>query len=406
MTRVLAVANQKGGVGKSTTAVNVAAYLAMSGSRTLLVDMDPQGNASSGVGFSRDPDRPSVYDVVIEGHSATEAITPTSVEGLDAIPSDIALAGAEIELINMPRRESRLLYALDAVLPQYEYIIADCPPSLGLLTLNALVAAKYLLVPIQCEFYALEGLSHLAYTLDLVRRSSNPELELVGIVMTLFDRRTTLSSQVVEEVRKIYPEVIFDTLIPRNVRLSEAPSYGLTIAQYDPKSKGAKAYAALTTELSRRFQDRPSGATPAPGTVPDAVGAPEATPELGLGWDPSDHAAQPGAGAAGPETPAETDEEATAAPGEPVGPQPPDTHAGWEVPPPFAPTPPDAPPQSPTLWWPGGPDQARPGAPVDGPPGEPRPAHADGADAGHELGSGEEAATEGHERDKKDGGAA
>jgi chromosome partitioning protein len=241
-------------VGKSTTAINVAGNLATAGWRTLLVDIDPQGNASSGLGFTRDPERSTIYEVVIEGRPASEAILKTSIEGLDLVTADIALAGAEIELINMPRREARLLYALDAEAPNYDYILIDCPPSLGLLTLNALVAAQYLLVPIQCEFYALEGLGHLSYTLDLVRRQSNPRLELAGIVMTLYDGRTTLSSQVVEEVRKIYPDVTFNTMIPRNVRLSEAPSYGLTISQYDPRSKGAKAYAALTAELVRRFE--------------------------------------------------------------------------------------------------------------------------------------------------------
>jgi chromosome partitioning protein len=280
MARVIAIANQKGGVGKSTTAVNVAGYLAASGWRTLLVDMDPQGNASSGLGFTRDPERSSIYDVVIEGRAAAEATSTTSIKLLDIITSDISLAGAEIELINMPRRESRLLYALDAILPSYDYILVDCPPSLGLLTLNALVAARYLMVPIQCEFYALEGLGHLSYTLDLVRRQSNPQLELAGIVMTLYDSRTTLCRQVVEEVRKIYPDVIFKTMIPRNVRLSEAPSYGLTISQYDPRSKGATAYSALTAELVRRFE---SGAGMAKAPAPQADAADVDSAETGDG---------------------------------------------------------------------------------------------------------------------------
>ena len=250
--RQYAIANQKGGVGKSTTAVNVAGYLGEWGHRTLLVDLDPQGNASSGLGVMRDPARPSVYSVIVDGQPAETAIIATGAPGVDLLPSDIALAGAEIELIGMPRRESRLLYALEGVAQQYEYVLVDCPPSLGLLTLNALVAARHLLVPIQCEFYALEGLGHLAYTLEMVREQSNPGLELAGIVMTLFDQRTTLSGQVVEEVRRIYPEVIFKTLIPRNVRLSEAPSYGMTIGQYSPRSRGGIAYADLT----REFLDR------------------------------------------------------------------------------------------------------------------------------------------------------
>jgi chromosome partitioning protein len=252
--RVYAVANQKGGVGKSTTALSVAAYMAEWGKRTLLVDMDPQANSTSGLGLERDPGRASIYDVVVEGRPIAEAIVDTPVPGLRLVPSAMALAGAEIELIGLPRRENRLTYALDSVREDYDYIWIDCPPSLGLLTLNALVAAAFLLVPMQCEFYALEGLSHLSYTLDLVRRQSNPNLQLAGIVMTLYDNRTTLSTQVVEEVRRGYPEATFQTLIPRNVRLSEAPSYGLPISRYDRNSRGGLAYAELTREILRRAE--------------------------------------------------------------------------------------------------------------------------------------------------------
>jgi chromosome partitioning protein len=247
------VTNQKGGVGKTTTAVNVAAYLAGSGHRVLLVDLDPQGNATSGLGLLKDPDRATVYTVVIDGRPTREAILPAPIDNLWILPSDLALAGAEIELINMPRRDHRLVYALDGVAAEYDLVIVDCPPSLGLLTINALVAATHLLIPIQCEFYALEGLGHLTQTLDLVRRSSNPRLQVLGIVMTLFDGRTTLSSQVVEEVRHGYPELIFETVIPRNVRLSEAPSYGQSIAQYAPRSRGGQAYSALSIEVAARL---------------------------------------------------------------------------------------------------------------------------------------------------------
>jgi chromosome partitioning protein len=263
--RIYAVANQKGGVGKSTTALNVAAYLAEWGRRTLLVDMDPQANCTSGLGLARDPERTSVYDVVVDGRPLPEAIVPVaSAPGLHLVPSDIALAGAEIELIGLPRREARLAYALEAVAGDYDWVFIDCPPSLGLLTLNALVAARHLLVPIQCEFYALEGLSHLSYTLELVRRQSNPELELAGVVLTLYDGRTTLSHQVVEEVRRGYPDLTFDTVIPRNVRLSEAPSYGQPITRYDRGSRGALAYADLTREILRRAGQLPPGPEPAP----------------------------------------------------------------------------------------------------------------------------------------------
>jgi chromosome partitioning protein len=278
MARLYAIANQKGGVGKSTTAVNIAGYLGEWGHRTLLLDLDPQGNASSGLGVLRDPARPNVYSVLVEGQPAETAIMATGAPGVDLLPSDIALAGAEIELISLPRRESRLLYALDGLGDAYEYILIDCPPSLGLLTLNALVAARHLLVPIQCEFYALEGLGHLAYTLDMVRQQSNPRLELAGIVMTLYDQRTTLSAQVVEEVRRLYPEVVFRTLIPRNVRLSEAPSYGMTIGQYNPRSRGGVAYADLTRELLARAAAEASEAVPisAAASIPPAAAGTDA----------------------------------------------------------------------------------------------------------------------------------
>jgi chromosome partitioning protein len=250
--RVYAVVNQKGGVGKTTTAINVAANLPELGLSGLLVDMDPQGNTTSGLGIVRSELSRSVYNVIIDAEDINEVIRPTAVAGLDILPSHRSLAGAEIELINLPRRERRLRYALESLRVAYDYIIIDCPPSLGLLTVNCLVAAEYMLIPIQCEYYALEGLGALTHTTQLIQRELNPQLKIGGIVLTLFDPRLTLALQVAEQVRAQYPEKTFRTVIPRNVRLSEAPSHGMPITQYDPTSRGAVAYQELTKELIAR----------------------------------------------------------------------------------------------------------------------------------------------------------
>jgi len=250
--RVYAVVNQKGGVGKTTTAINVAANLPELGKSGLIVDMDPQGNTTSGLGINRHELTASVYDVIIDATDINPIIRATGVPGLDILPSARALAGAEIELIGLPRRERRLLYALESLRSSYDYIIIDCPPSLGLLTINCLVAAEYMLIPIQCEYFALEGLGALTHTSQLIQRDLNPRLKLGGIVLTLFDPRTTLALQVAEQVRTQYPEKTFRTVIPRNVRLSEAPSHGMPITQYDPTSRGAVAYQELTKELIAR----------------------------------------------------------------------------------------------------------------------------------------------------------
>ena len=250
--RVYAVVNQKGGVGKTTTAINVAANLPELGLSGLIVDMDPQGNTTSGLGITRSELSSSVYNVIVDADDINEVIRPTAVAGLDILPSHRSLAGAEIELINLPRRERRLLYALESLRVAYDYIIIDCPPSLGLLTVNSLVAAEYMLIPIQCEYFALEGLGALTHTTQLIQRELNPRLKIGGIVLTLFDPRLTLTLQVAEQVRARYPEKTFQTVIPRNVRLSEAPSHGMPITQYDPTSRGAVAYQELTKELIAR----------------------------------------------------------------------------------------------------------------------------------------------------------
>jgi chromosome partitioning protein len=259
-TRTIAVANQKGGVGKTTTALNLGAALADMGRRVLVVDCDPQANATSGLGVARDDVQTSIYDVVVLGQPIAEARIPTVVPNLDLVPSHISLAGSEIELVGMPLREMRLRYALDGLDHTDDYIFLDCPPSLGLLSVNAAVAAESLLIPIQCEYYALEGLGLLTHTIDLLRRQLNPNLAIAGIVMTLYDARLTLATQVVDEVRKQFPDDIFETIVPRNVRLSEAPSHGLPISRYDPSSRGAYAYRRLAEEFDARMQPQSAAA--------------------------------------------------------------------------------------------------------------------------------------------------
>ena len=245
----LAIVNQKGGVGKSTTAVNLGACLAEAGKRVLLVDIDPQGNATSGVGVEKRQLDGCMYDVLIEGRDIEEVILPTEVSGLEVAPATLELAGAEIELVSAMSREYRLKGSLDGVKDNYDYILIDAPPSLGLLTINALSAANATLVPIQCEYYALEGVSQLVSTVSLVKEHLNPNLEIAGVLMTMYDARTNLSQQVVEEVKRFFGEKVFQTIIPRNVRLSEAPSHGQPIILYDPQCRGAQAYRDLAREV-------------------------------------------------------------------------------------------------------------------------------------------------------------
>ncbi len=252
MSRVIAVTNQKGGVGKTTTAVNLSACLASAGKKVLLLDIDPQGNATSGVGLEKRMIRSCIYDVLINDLPLKNVIQKSPMEGLDVVPASIRLAGAEIELVPTMSREVRLRRVLKDIRPSYEYIIIDCPPSLGLLTINALTAADTVLVPIQCEYYALEGLSQLKNTVTLVQKHLNSALRYEGVLLTMFDSRVNLAAQVAEEVKHHFGKLVFEAIIPRNVRLSEAPSHGQPIIVYDSRSKGAELYQELAKEVIAR----------------------------------------------------------------------------------------------------------------------------------------------------------
>ena len=251
MGKVISIANQKGGVGKTTTSVNISTILAKKGKKVLLIDTDPQGNATSGLGIEKNFEN-SVYDVIIGDIKVEDAILETEIKNLKICPSNINLAGAEVELVSMISREYRLKEKLEEVKEKFDYIIIDCPPSLGLITLNAFTSSNSVLIPVQCEYYELEGLGQLINTIELVKKHLNKELEIEGAVLTMYDARTNLSNQVVKEVKNYFGEKVYKTVIPRNVRLSEAPSFGMPITIYDPRSKGAKCYDKLVKEIIKK----------------------------------------------------------------------------------------------------------------------------------------------------------
>ena len=247
--KIVSIANQKGGVGKTTTSINLSTILAKKGKKVLMIDADPQGNASSGVGIDREDIELSTYDILINENELEDIVKKTNIKNLDICPSNINLAGAEVELVSVMSREHRLKEKLDIVKDDYDFIIIDCPPSLGLITLNAFTASDSVLIPVQCEYYALEGLGQLLNTISLVKKHLNKNIEIEGALLTMYDIRTNLSNQVVKEVKKYFNDKVYKTVIPRNVKLSEAPSYGMPISVYDPRSKGAKSYEKFVREF-------------------------------------------------------------------------------------------------------------------------------------------------------------